>query len=219
LYRSEQSSNADKKPFRYEIPLANGNYFVRLHFAEIFWGAPGTGITGGPGSRVMSVTLENQLRLANLDVAGEVGTATAVIKNFPVTVTDGKLNINFSSSVNRPMVCAVEVYSFSIVTASPAMVSMVEGADYLNNFEKPQVFPNPLRNRFNIRFPTTYKGNMSLQLSDIRGRMFELGRFNLRLGGSAMEVDISKLALRPGVYFLRMNFNERKTEVMKLIVR
>jgi hypothetical protein len=112
LYLTEQSSNGDKKPFRYEIPVPNGDYQVRLHFAEIYWGNPGSGLSGGAGSRVMSVKFEDQLRLINFDVSQDVGKAAAIIKNFPVTVTDGKLNIDFSASVNRPMVCAVEVYSF-----------------------------------------------------------------------------------------------------------
>jgi hypothetical protein len=115
LFLTEQSSNGDKKPFRYEIPLANGNYIVRLHFAEIYWGTPGSGSVGA-GSRVMSVKLENQTRLLNFDVASQVGSATAIIKNIPVTVSDGKLNIDFSATVNRPMVVALEVYSF--VTSS-----------------------------------------------------------------------------------------------------
>ena len=112
LYLDEQSSNADKKPFRYEFPVTNGNYVVRLHFAEIFWGQKGSGSRGGAGSRTFTVKLENQSRLVNFDLSQEVGGATAVIKNFPVTVTDGKLNIDFSAMINRPMVSAVEVYSF-----------------------------------------------------------------------------------------------------------
>lgn len=116
LYLTEQSSNADKKPFRYEIPVPNGNYVLRLHFSEIYWGTPGGG-SGGAGSRVMSVKLENQLQLINFDIAGEVNSASAIIRNFPVTVTDGKLNIDFSATVNRPSLSAVEVYSF--VAAGP----------------------------------------------------------------------------------------------------
>jgi hypothetical protein len=100
------------------MPVVNGDYVVRLHFAEIVWGAPGNGLNGGAGSRVMSVSLENQLRLINFDVVQEVGAATALVKNIPVTVTDGKLNINFTATVNRPMVNAVEVYSFTYSTLS-----------------------------------------------------------------------------------------------------
>ncbi len=112
LYFDEQSSNADKRPFSYQFPVANGTYVVRLRFAEIFFGQPGSGVNGGIGSRTFDVSLENQLRLTNFDITQEVGKATAVIKNIPVTVTDGNLNIDFSATVNRPMVSAIEVYSF-----------------------------------------------------------------------------------------------------------
>jgi hypothetical protein len=112
LYFTEQSSDGDKKPFRYEIPVPNGDYVVRLHFAENYWGNPGGVLTAGAGSRVMSIKLENILRVVNFDIIQEVGTASAIIKNLPVTVTDGKINIDFSASVNRPSVSAIEVYSF-----------------------------------------------------------------------------------------------------------
>jgi hypothetical protein len=131
LYLREQSSNGDKKPFRYEMPVTNGNYIVRLHFAEIYWGAPGGGLAGGTGSRIMSVSLENQLRLINFDVTQEVGAAAALVKNIPVTVTDGKLNINFSATVNRPMVNAVEVYSFS---SSSQIIANSSSSQVIANF-------------------------------------------------------------------------------------
>lgn len=228
LYLDEQSSNADKKPFRYEMPVANGNYVVRLHFAEIYWGAPGTGVNGGAGSRVMSVKLENQLRLVNFDPVQEVGTAAALIKNIPVTVTDGKLNIDFSATANRPMVSAVEVYSFSstmVLTSAQAtpnkkaaLISLQEADNSANNFEKPTVYPNPLHNRFYIKFPSVYTGSATLQITDVNGRVYEVGKSRLRVGGTNMEVDLSRLGLKPGVYFLRMLYDERKTEMIKLLV-
>jgi hypothetical protein len=220
LYLREQSSNGDKKPFRYQIPLPNGNYVVRLHFAEIYWGAPGGGVNGGPGSRVMGVTIENVPKLINFDVAAEVGTATAIIKNIPVTVADGNLNINWSATVNRPMICAVEVYSFTGAApiSSPATVSMTETTDSKNDFEKPRIYPNPLKDRFHILFPTTYYGKVNLLLSDVRGKTFEIGHYLLNPGGSNMEVDVSKLALTPGVYFLQIRL-DKKTDVIKLIIK
>lgn len=113
LYFDEQSSNADKRPFKYELPLPDGDYVVRLHFAEVYWGTPGSGLTGGRGSRIMSVTMENKIRLINYDIVGDVGVASAVIKNIPVTVADGKLTIDFSATVNRPSLSALEVYKFT----------------------------------------------------------------------------------------------------------
>ncbi|MEO6327581.1 MAG: DNRLRE domain-containing protein [Ginsengibacter sp.] len=160
LYFTEQSSNLNKKPFRYEIPVPNGNYYVRLHFAEVFWGVTGTG--GGAGSRVMSVKLENQLRLINLDIAGEVGGAAALIKNFPVTVTDGKLNIDFSATSNRPSLSAVEVYSFA--SSGPLAVNKldIKGAaidsgielNWISNNEKDIKYYEIQRSINNVEFTT-----------------------------------------------------------------
>ncbi|HEX8675613.1 MAG TPA: malectin domain-containing carbohydrate-binding protein, partial [Segetibacter sp.] len=213
LYLKEQSSNGDKKPFRYEFPVTNGAYAVRLHFAEVYWGAPGSGVSGGAGSRVMSVSIENRLRLVNLDVSEEVGGATAIVKNIPVTVTDGKLDIKFSASVNRPMVVAVEVYSFRSSSSRPADIVGSE-----NNLSKVRAYPIPLQKTLKIQFPSDYKGNTGLQILDALGRTYEIGKVNLQPGGSNMEVNISKFSLKPGYYYLKITSDVRPVEVIKLIV-
>ncbi|WP_018612520.1 malectin domain-containing carbohydrate-binding protein [Segetibacter koreensis] len=213
LYLREQSSNGDKKPFRYEFPVTNGDYVVRLHFAELYWGAPGSGFEGGPGSRVMSVSLENQLRLINLDVSHEVGGATALVKNIPVTVNDGKLNINFSATVNRPMVVAVEVYSFRSSSARPADIVATE-----SELNQVRVYPIPVEKMLNIKFPAEYHGSTNLQMVDAMGRTYEVAKFNLQAGGSSQEVNISNLSLKPGFYYLRI-VSATKTDMIKLIVK
>ncbi len=218
LYLKEQSSNAEKKPFRYKFPVKNGDYVVRLHFAEIYWGAPGSGINGGAGSRVMNVKLENQLRLVNFDVTQEVGGATALVKNIPVTVTDSNLNIDFSVTGDRPMVVAVEVYSFSTVLSSEVPDPNVPTTG--NNLKKPKVYPNPLEKSFKIEFPGEYSGYSTLQIADAAGRTYEIGRIKLQRGRSnTTEVDISKLSLKPGVYYLKMLYETRASDVIKLIVK
>jgi len=221
LYFKEQSSNGDKKPFRYELPVANGDYVVRLHFAELYWGAPGSGINGGAGSRVMDVSLENQLRLINFDVTQEVGGAAALVKNIPVTVTDGKLNIDFSSTVNRPMVVAVEVYSFrASAAARPALISSVNAAGFDNNLKKVSVYPNPVDKILHIQFPGKYSGNSVLQMADVTGRIYNIGKINLQGGiSNTVEINISDLSLKPGFYYLRILSEARPSEAIKLIVR
>ena len=212
LFYNEQHSNAAKKPWSYEFPVANGDYVVRLHFAEIYWGVPGGNLNGGIGLREMSVAMEGKLRLANFDPTQEVGAATAVIKNFPVTVTDGKLNIDFSSTVDRPMVCAIEVYSFSPTANKP-------DAEYVeSNFTKIKAYPNPLQKTLKINFPATYEGDYNLQIVDVAGRIYEIGKMRLPKGGSNLEADLSKFALKPGFYYLRILSENTKTELFKLIV-
>ncbi len=93
---------------------------MRLHFAELYWGATGGG-AGGAGKRVFSVNLEGgPVELANFDVYAAAGNAamTAVVRSFDVQVTDGTLNIVFSASVNESAVDGIEVLLAG--TGSPA---------------------------------------------------------------------------------------------------
>ena len=213
LYFKEQHSDSAKKPWSYVLPVTNGDYVVRLHFAEIFFGVPGSGLTGGAGSRVMSVALEGQLRIVNFDPTQEIGApATAFVKNLPVTVTDGKLNISFSSTSDRPMVCGVEVYSFSSAANKPV-------AEVENNLLKVKAFPNPLQKTLNIEFPATYAGEHDLQIVDAMGRVYDLGKMQLPQGGSNMQVDISRLSLKAGFYYLKILSPNTKPELIKLIVQ
>jgi glucose/arabinose dehydrogenase len=104
LYKTERNN-----AFGYEVPLAPGTYTVRLHFAEIYFGATGGG-QGGAGKRVFNVLIEGQPMLSNFDVYAEAGGAMkALVKQFQITVGDGILNINFVKVIQNPKVSAVEI--------------------------------------------------------------------------------------------------------------
>lgn len=106
LYRSQRSA----ANFGYAIPVANGSMTVTLHFAEIWWGAPGGGV-GGAGKRLFNVDIEGARKLTNFDVFAAAGGAMrATQRSFVVNVTDGVLNINFSQgAADMPEVSAIEV--------------------------------------------------------------------------------------------------------------
>lgn len=166
----------------------------------------------------MSASLEGQLRLVNFDVTQEAGGATALVKNIPVTVTDGKLNIDFSASVNRPMVCAVEVYSFDSSASARPVLTRTNVVGLESNLNKVRIYPNPVQKTLNIHFPAKYTGSSTLQIADVTGRIYQVGKIQLQPGGSNRQVDISNLSLKPGFYFLRILSEARTTEVIKLVV-
>jgi hypothetical protein len=165
---------------------------------------------------VMSVSLENQLKLINLDVAQEVGSAAAVIKNIPVTVTDGKLNINFTATVNRPMVCAVEVYKFS--GAAAITEANEENFEISNDLDKPKVYPNPTKDKLRIEFPGSYEGNVNLEISDQIGRVYKVGASKVKDGASIVETNLSRFNFKPGIYYLKIYSEKGRTEVFKIRV-
>ncbi len=118
IYRTERSTNQDLQSFGYDVPLTNGEYVVKLHFAEIYFGATGGG-PGGSNKRVFSATLEGAPIITDLDINAEVGPMTALVKTFTTQVDDQVLNLNFSASVNQPKVSAIEIYGEGSLVTEP----------------------------------------------------------------------------------------------------
>ncbi|WKX76451.1 PKD domain-containing protein [Zobellia laminariae] len=104
LYQTERFGN-----FSYEIPVvSNGEYDIRLHFAELYFGVENT--PGGIGSRIFNVTIEGTPVLTNFDILAEVPAATALQKEINnVSVTDGFVSISFTSIANNPKISGIEV--------------------------------------------------------------------------------------------------------------
>gem|GEM_PF-337924 len=110
LYQTERYSTSGT--LIYNIPVAAGSYDLNLHFAEIYYGVLGPGSSGGAGSRVFNVNIENgQKQLSNYDIiVAAGGSATAVVEHFSdITVDDGNLTITLTSIVDFPKVSGIEV--------------------------------------------------------------------------------------------------------------
>ncbi|QRR00822.1 CBM96 family carbohydrate-binding protein [Dyadobacter sandarakinus] len=128
LYRSARSAPS----FSYNIPVGSGQVNVTLHFAETYFGVPGTkGEKGGTGSRRFHVNMEGSRKLTNYDIFSAAGGAMRANQiTFPVTVTDGVLNIDFlTGAADQPRVCAIEVVPVS-VTLTPVADAYVRGGSY-----------------------------------------------------------------------------------------
>ena len=103
---------------RYTIPVPNGEYTVKLHFAELWFGATGGG-AGGTGLRVFDVSLESNLVENDLDIYAEVGAEAMLVKTHTVNVTDGELNIDFDSrdevgGQRHPVINGIEIIRGSL---------------------------------------------------------------------------------------------------------
>ena len=108
LYQTERYSMS-----RYRLPVPNGRYTVRLHFAETY-----EGITG-PGQRVFSMYVED-MNIPDLDIFAESGGRNnALIKQVDATVNDGMLDISFIKQVENPEINAIEVLPIGSVVAAP----------------------------------------------------------------------------------------------------
>jgi len=88
----------------YSVPVPNGIYTVKLHFAETW-----SGITS-VGQRTFSVNVEGD-QLNNLDVFSETGgRQIALVRTFSnVNVNDGKLDITFTQQIGAPIINGIEI--------------------------------------------------------------------------------------------------------------
>lgn len=129
LYLSERSTTKNKGSFQYAIPITNGTYTVKLHFAEIYWGATNGG-PGGSGKRVFNVRLENQSILSNYDINEDVGSMTAVVKSYSVDVNDQELNIDFTGVIDQPKLSGFEILGDGEVLPDPCTWNSLASSKY-----------------------------------------------------------------------------------------
>jgi large repetitive protein len=116
LFQSERSSPDKPGTLSYNFPVSNGTYTVVLHFAEIYY----TGVN----QRVFDVSIEGNKVLDNFDIVAATGAFTATTRTFNISVSDGILNIYFSTlavdgGVNRPLISAIEILSSTILNQPP----------------------------------------------------------------------------------------------------
>ena len=118
LYNTERWTPGGS--YTYEIPVANGTYWVELNFAEIFGG-----ITGA-GQRVFDMSLENQplSPLQNIDIYGQVGANAPLVIDQLITVTDGSLSIQVGPGSDSPgNVQNAKLNAFSVFNEGGASTS------------------------------------------------------------------------------------------------
>src|SRR6476620_6876592 len=66
--------NEHATAFRYNIPVPNGSYTVRLHFAELFFNAAGV--------RRFNVAIQGAAALSSFDIYSQAGKAALITKSF-----------------------------------------------------------------------------------------------------------------------------------------
>lgn len=85
---------------------------VRLHFAELYWGAPGRGPADTGNSRVFDVIAEGRTVMNNYNISEAAGGALSATRTFVRDVrvgSDGKLDLRFKAEEGFASIAAIEV--------------------------------------------------------------------------------------------------------------
>jgi hypothetical protein len=98
--------------FRYHIPLKEGIYELRLHFAETVYGPEFSG-TDGEGNRLITVRANGKTLLSRFDIVTDAGASrTADVKVFTdiQPARDGLLHLEFIGEDGKPAILsAIEI--------------------------------------------------------------------------------------------------------------
>ncbi|MEJ2005228.1 MAG: malectin domain-containing carbohydrate-binding protein, partial [Cyclobacteriaceae bacterium] len=199
LYLYERTTTTSDATIDYNIPVANGTYLVRLHFAETWFGVTKP---GGVGKRVFSVMAEEMdvPEWSDIDIIAQTGVLAPLVLEAEVTVMDNSLDLLFDASTNRPKVNAIEVLGLS--TMAPSVASdddlevQTEGFTFM-------LSPNPADQYIRMHLSGSIESGerVSVRILGLSGRviteqMFEAGDFD------GTQLDVSRL--NSGTYILQL---------------
>jgi N-acetylneuraminic acid mutarotase len=102
--------------FGYSLAVTNGNYKLRLSFADA--------TSTAAGQRRFSVSAEKEVVLRNADLFASAGAKSAYVRTFNVTVRDGRLSLWFQGTRGNATVSAIE-----LIPVSPLGLQWTKVAD------------------------------------------------------------------------------------------
>jgi hypothetical protein len=122
LYRSERYDKVEFPNLIYEIPLPEGLFELKIHFAETYSNAQAI------GARVFDIYVEDSLSIDKFDIYKDVGGNAGAVKTVNANVKDGSLTIEFKHVKGNPKLNAIEINSLG--TVKPHYAHAVPGGPY-----------------------------------------------------------------------------------------
>lgn len=202
IYQSEKYSSVG-----YKVRIPNGNYDVKLMFAENYF--------DNSGSRIFDVYLEHNRIIENLDIYNEVGKNAALVKEITnAQVDDGILDIQFAEKVNNSLING-------IVITSRATGLIDELDNEPDNFRIEQNYPNPFNGETIINYSLSKSDNVRFQLYNVLGeRVFSEDLGYKSRGVHQFFLDTSFITDSPlstGIYFYVLSTSNREA-IRKLVL-
>jgi hypothetical protein len=106
LYKTERYQQPTDPKLVYTLPVPNGNYRVRLFFAETY------SATKAVGARIFDIDVQGLPAFEDVDIFARAGGADkALMLEKTTNVTNGQLTVGFGRQVQNPKINAIEIIS------------------------------------------------------------------------------------------------------------
>ncbi|NJC25892.1 malectin domain-containing carbohydrate-binding protein [Neolewinella antarctica] len=119
LFTNERYDIGAAPEMEWTFGLPDGDYLVRLYMGNGFGG------TDQPGERVFDISIEGSVVQNDLDLVATFGHQIAGMLEYPVTLTDGTLNILFEHEVENPLINGIEILAASAPISPPITVTPI----------------------------------------------------------------------------------------------
>ena len=209
LFAQERWDPAGGSEMEFSIDVPNGDYDVNIFMGNSYSG------TSAPGQRVFDIAVEGSIVESDLDLSAQFGHQAGGMLTYPVSITDGTVNIEFLHKVENPLVNAIEIRP---AAAPVALQSKLSFAGPTADRTSILVYPNPASQFVSLSLNSSYNELKTVQLFDVTGRLVRIyHKQDWYVSGQTVQLDVQ--SAQRGFYILKMNFNSGDSRAEKLILK
>ncbi len=184
----------DNRKLSYNLSVPPGVYDLRLHFAELYWDAP--------GKRVFDVVVEDKTLLDNFDILAQTSKFSALVKTFPnISVNGGTLTVTLKAETDYGALSALEVVPSGTATLpSPRVTGTAPAGGATSVFRNTAVAVDVELPNLGAGVDETTLNTATVKLFKTSGGASVPGTVNTTGGNDAIVYQPSVL-LEPGTHY------------------
>jgi hypothetical protein len=170
MYSLERNGGRNLVLLEYNMPVPNGSYRLRLHWAELFDGASSV------GDRLFHVLVEGVELFRDFDIVDRYGFKTGGYEDVDINITDGFVTVKLLRVKRSPKINGIEVLQAVATTT----VKGTTTSTFLTTEEPTAEVSPPTASSTTIRSPATSTPLVSTIVDNAQGTLFPPGVVFLR---------------------------------------
>ncbi|WP_405397996.1 PQQ-dependent sugar dehydrogenase [Maribacter sp. Asnod2-G09] len=210
LFSHERWDGPGAPEMQYSVPLPNGDYRVNIYVGNF------CSCTDEVGERVFGITVEGNVVRNGLDLITEFGHRSGGMLSYPVTVSDGSLQLGFLHGTENPIVNAIEIISVK----NSGLQLKTKIIDDTSEIKDILIYPNPVNSGetlfINLKSALNDKP-IVLELYNIFGSKIKQREYQVTNTNVLEFVIDNNIAI--GVYIINVRVGDSIVKTQKIIIK